>query len=56
MLEPRNAGPFNDKGISLAELGRDIDAVTSFEKAIELDPLDTRPWIGKASAEDRLGR
>jgi tetratricopeptide (TPR) repeat protein len=51
-----NAGDFANKGTSLVALGRPAEALTCFERALEINPRDARVWSNKGVALARLGR
>jgi tetratricopeptide (TPR) repeat protein len=51
-----NAGDFANKGMSLANLGRPAEALTCFERSLEINPRDARVWSNKGVALARLGR
>ena len=44
------------KGIALRELGRNAEALTYFDKAIDLNPINSFVWYNKAIALRNLGR
>jgi len=52
----RTAGFWNSKGISLDELGQHEDAVTCYDKALEIDPRSVITWSNKGTALGALGR
>lgn len=45
-----------NKGASLSALGRHEEAISCLDKALEIDPTDTRTWSNKGIALDNLGR
>ncbi|MEW6618965.1 MAG: tetratricopeptide repeat protein [bacterium] len=53
---PDLAKEWVDKGVELGTLGRYEEALTAYEKAIELEPDDAWAWRGKGYALGELGR
>jgi len=47
---------YNNKGFSLANLGRPAEALTCYERALEINPRDAVAWSNKGNALVRLGR
>ena len=52
----RISGFWNNKGLSLDELGRHEDALVFYDKAIEVDRSDVNAWSNKGTALGDLGR
>jgi tetratricopeptide (TPR) repeat protein len=55
-IDPRYANAWNNKGISLGNLGRYDEEIRSYEKALEIHPRYAVAWYNKAVAEESLGR
>jgi tetratricopeptide (TPR) repeat protein/tRNA A-37 threonylcarbamoyl transferase component Bud32 len=51
-----DAGEWNNKGISLANLGRDDEAICCYDKALGFAPRLARAWGNKGLSLHRLGR
>ena len=51
-----DAVDFNNKGVSLANLGRHEEALTCYERALEINPRDGIAWSNKGVALADLGR
>jgi tetratricopeptide (TPR) repeat protein len=51
-----NAVDYNNKGVSLDSLGRHAEALTCYERALEINPRYANAWSNKGGALDRLGR
>jgi tetratricopeptide (TPR) repeat protein len=47
---------FNNKGFSLANLGRPAEALTCFDRALQINPRYPVAWSNKGNALVRLGR
>jgi len=47
---------WNNKGLSYNNLGRYVDAITCFDKAIQLDPMNAGAWHNKSFALISLSR
>jgi len=43
--DPNLRNAYNNKGLEVNLLGRYTEAVTCFERAIEVDPLSAEPWL-----------
>lgn len=54
--EARTAGFWNNRGVSLDELGRHEEAVACYAKALEIDPRDVNTWSNKGIALAAVGR
>jgi len=52
----RTAGFWNNRGVSLDELGRHEEAIACYGKALEIDPRDVNTWSNKGTALGALGR
>ena len=52
-LEPRKAGAWSYKGAILKYLGRYEEAISCFDKALELNPQD---WVSQDDRSDSLRR
>jgi tetratricopeptide (TPR) repeat protein len=52
----RTAGFWNNRGLSLDELGRHEEAIVCYAKALEIDSRDVNTWSNKGSALGALGR
>jgi serine/threonine protein kinase len=46
----------SNKGASLDKLGQFDEALTCYNKALEIDPRDTIAWINKGASLDKLGQ
>ena len=55
-LDPKHAGAWNNKGSSLANLGRYEEAIVCYCKAIELDPKTAYPKFNRSEAFFALHR
>ncbi|NQV39129.1 MAG: tetratricopeptide repeat protein, partial [Nitrosopumilus sp.] len=53
--DPNDADVWNNKGDSLDSLGKYEEAITSYDKAIEIDPNDADVWNNKGDSMDSLG-
>ncbi len=51
----RTAGFWKNKGVSLDELGRHEEAISCYDKALEIDPQDVNTWSNKGTALGALG-
>ena len=54
MLEPNNAGAYNNRGISKSNLKDYNGAISDFNKAIELDPDYASAYNNRGSTKDDL--
>jgi tetratricopeptide (TPR) repeat protein len=54
-LKEHAAWEWNNKGISLQSLGDHDEAISCFDRALELDPLDASAWSNKGRSLDKLG-
>jgi tetratricopeptide (TPR) repeat protein len=54
--EVRTVGFWNNRGVSLDELGRHEEAAACYAKALEIDPRDVNTWSNKGTALAALGR
>lgn len=54
MTAPKNAKKNFDKGRELARTGKVSDAVSSFEKAVKIDPQFAEAWVGLGFAQYRM--
>jgi tetratricopeptide (TPR) repeat protein len=52
----RTASAWQNKGVSLNELGRHEEAIACYDKALEIDPGDGNTWSNKGTALGALGR
>jgi tetratricopeptide (TPR) repeat protein len=55
-LDPKYSDPWNNKGISLAILGKDEEAIECFDKALAIDPNYVLAWNNKGNALTNLGK
>jgi tetratricopeptide (TPR) repeat protein len=55
-LKVLDAKEWNDKGVSLDNLGRSDEALRCYDRAIELDPRLTLAWCSKGASLNALGR
>lgn len=55
-IEPRNQYAWRSNGWALGKLGRDEEALSSYDRALELDADDNIAWEYKAAALSKLGR
>jgi len=55
-LNPKDAQIYKAKGITSIHFKHYREALTAFEKAIQLNPNDTSALKSKGAALDRLGR
>jgi|GEM_PF-1705151 len=53
--EPNSAEGWNTRGITLGRLGRTQEALSAFNKSIELGPDSAKAWVNKGVAQERLG-
>jgi len=53
-VDPRNFGAWHDMGLALADLGRDKEALNSFDRCIELNPNFARAWLSKGNFLHRV--
>jgi len=44
------------RAISLTALGREEDAVASYDKALEIEPRSAATWFNRGNSLDALGR
>ena len=56
VVEGLDAGHWNNKGISLENLGWPQEAVSCFDRALELNPRYEPAWINKGNTLDYRGR
>jgi tetratricopeptide (TPR) repeat protein len=54
-LEEFEIAEWNNKGTSLTSLGRHEEAVSCYDKALELDPRQVTVWNNKGSSVDSMG-
>jgi tetratricopeptide (TPR) repeat protein len=47
---------FFQKGLGLLKLGRYVEALDSFNQAIELDPQQAKAWNGRGVSLEKLGK
>ena len=52
----QSLGFWNNKGISLAALGRHGEAIPCYDRALAIDPRDAKVWCNKGVALAALGR
>gem|GEM_PF-2316659 len=55
-VDPENFGAWHDMGLALADLGRDKEALNSFNRCIELNPNFARAWLSKGNFLHRVER
>jgi tetratricopeptide (TPR) repeat protein len=55
-VEEKTAVFWNNKGVSLAALGRRGEAITCYDQALAIDPRDAAAWNNKGLALRALGR
>ncbi len=55
-IDPQLAVAWNNKGVALADLGRNEEAIAAYDKAIEIDPQSADSWNNKGNALRGLGR
>lgn len=54
-IDPLHAASWHDRGVCLREMGRDVHALRSFVKAVELDPDNEEFLYGLADMLKRMG-
>lgn len=54
LMAPKNARKTFDKGRELARTGKLADAVSSFQKAVKIDPQFAQAWVGLGFAQYQL--
>jgi tetratricopeptide (TPR) repeat protein len=54
-LDANFADPWSNKGDIFSSLGKYDDAISFYDRAIELDPEDARTWNKKGSTLKSLG-
>jgi len=55
-IKPQYGDAWNNKGVALADLGRNKEAIAAYDKAIEIDPQSASAWYNKGNALADLGR
>ena len=55
-IDSNFSSAWNNKGLSLANLGRYEEAITSYDKVIEINPNNANAWYNRGTALDNLGR
>jgi serine/threonine protein kinase len=60
MAPPREeelaAGELGNKGLSLSNLGMHKEAITCYDKVLEINPRDAKAWCNKGNALGKLGK
>lgn len=55
-MTPKEASLWYNKGVSLAFLNQDLEALSHLDMAVKINPELTHAWFNKAFVEDKLGR
>lgn len=55
-LDPQNAAAYSNRGNTRTSMGKCIEAVADFDKAIELAPKEPDPNLGRGVARECLGK
>jgi len=55
-IDDKYVDAWNNKGITLQNLGKNEEAIRCYDKALEIDPKDVDAWYNKGLSLNNLGK